>query len=219
MQTSTPGRGGAAQTGISVGLLREQLGAAYEAFDDRDAERHAGLLNRLAGGDILAMAVEPRDDGRWSLAISCADAVGVLSVIAGLCTAYGLDIEAGDVFTVEAAGAAEAVVRVDARTGRLRRVAEASPGPRRRILDVFEVRCEHADAALWRGFEDDLRGLIGQLASGQGEGARDRVIDRVSEVLRATRSEDAPLAAIESPWSGPRERPRRSSAIQRRCGA
>lgn len=195
MQTSTPGTNGAV-TGITAAALREQLGAAYEAYSDLDAERHAALLNRVGATSTLAMAVEPLGNGRWSLAISCADAVGALSVIAGLCAAAGLDIEAGDVFTVETPGTSEAVVHVDARTGRLRRVAQASPGPRRRILDVFEVRCEGADGDLWRRFEADLGALIGQLTSGQGERARDLVIDRVSEVLRATRSEDAPLAAI-----------------------
>lgn len=196
MQTSTQGTDGAA-AGINPGVLREQLGAAYERYSDLEAERHAALLSRLGGGSALAMAVDALADGRWSLAICCADAVGTLSVIAGLCTAYGLDIEAGDVFTVDTPSSSEAVVHVDPRTGRLRRVAEASPGPRRRILDVFEVRCEAADRELWRRFEDDLGGLIMLLASGQGEQARDLVIDRVSEVLRATRSEDAPLAAIE----------------------
>lgn len=195
MQTSTPGTDDAV-TGMTPAALRAQLGAAYEAFSDLEAKGHAALVNRASTASALAMAVDPRGGGRWSLALSSADAVGTLSVIAGLCAAYGIDIEAGDVFTVETPGAPEVVVRVDARTGRPRRVAEGGPGARRRILDVFVVRCEGADGELWQRFEGELGGLIGLLTSGQGERARDLVIDRVSEVLRATRSEDAPLAAI-----------------------
>ncbi|MEZ4554369.1 MAG: ACT domain-containing protein [Dehalococcoidia bacterium] len=184
-----------ASEGLTPGALRAQLGAAYARFDDAAASRHVALLNEVGAGASLAMAADQIDGDRWSLAISCEDAVGALSLIAGLCTACGIDIEAGDVFTVEAPGGTETVVRVDARTGRPRRVATGSAPARRRVLDVFEVRREAADAAFWGRFEADLGDLMKLIISGQGEAARDRVITRVSDVLRAVRSDEAPLAA------------------------
>ncbi|MGE0227667.1 MAG: ACT domain-containing protein [Dehalococcoidia bacterium] len=193
MQTPDTDASRRASEGLTPGALRAQLGEAYARFDDAAAARHVVLLNDVGSGAGLAMAVERIEGDRWSLAISCEDAVGALSLIAGLCTACGIDIEAGDVFTVEAPGGTEAVVRVDARTGRPRRVATGSARARRRVLDVFEVRREAADAAFWSRFEQDLGELMRLIISGQGEAARDRVITGVSDVLRAVRSDEAPL--------------------------
>lgn len=85
----------------------------------------------------MALEARERGSGTWTLTVYTADAIGTLSMIAGLLTAEHLDIEAADLFTV----------RVPAPTGppRARGTPRGSRGGTagatvRRVLDVFEVR-------------------------------------------------------------------------------
>src|SRR5690606_33744695 len=50
---------------------------------------------------------------------------------------------------------------------------------------------------LWQRFERDLAGLVRLVVAGQADAARDQAIDRVSDALRAARSDEGPLFPVD----------------------
>jgi glutamate-ammonia-ligase adenylyltransferase len=167
---------------IVAEALREQLGAAYAQFSAEEQAQHGALLSRVTSPGDVALDVRPRGDGRWTLTVCAADALGTLSIIAGLLTAARLDIEAADVFSVRV----PAPPPPPARRAGSRRQRVAPDVTVSRVLDVFRVRpLAVVTDAVWERLRSDLPALLGQLAAGQGEAARDRVVEGVSDVLRA----------------------------------
>ena len=158
--------------------IAAQLGAAYRALDPAERARHAELLARLAGPADVVLEASPASsaaaDARatWIVTICAADGPGALSLIAGTLTAHGLDVVRGDLFMLRSADAPPAA------TGR-----PAGP-PARLLLDRFELRgTPDAEPAPWLAIEHDLAEVFARLAAGQGDAARDLVIDRVSRSL------------------------------------
>ena len=158
--------------------IAAQLGAAYRALDPAERASHAELLARLAGPADVVLAASPASsaaaDARatWIVTICAADGPGALSLIVGTLTAHGLDVVRGDLFTLRSADAPPAA------TGR-----PAGP-PARLLLDRFELRATpDSEPAPWLAIEHDLAEVFACLAAGQGDAARDLVIDRVSRSL------------------------------------
>ena len=161
--------------------LRRQLGAAHMAFSAEEQARHAALLaSVIAPGDV-ALDARPDGDDRWTLTVCTADATGMLSIIAGLLTAEQLDIETADVFSVRLP-----TPPAPARPRRRRSGRGAANGTVSRVLDIFRLRpLGDVTPATWERLRADLATLVEQLAGGQGDLARDHVVERVSEVLRS----------------------------------
>jgi glutamate-ammonia-ligase adenylyltransferase len=180
---------------IDKGLIAAQLGAAYDRFGEAERSRHVEMLRAIERQDDVAVHAEPRGDG-WNVTICVADGIGVLSTIAGLFTAYRCDIVNADVFTLSLPQAETAPVASRMRGRRRPRPFPASR-PKRVALDVFQVRAlDGADPAFWQRFSGDLARLVSLLARGYQDGARDQVIERVSEAVRGADVEGRQLFPV-----------------------
>ena len=182
----------------NLASIQEQLGAAYERFDPEQRARHAALLQALHQPQDVALDAGKRQDGTWTVTVCSCDYVGILSLIAGLFTAYRMDILNADIFTLHFPKPEVPRRAQRARPGRPRLSSAPPPSPPpNRTLDVFHVRALDAtDADVWRRYRDDLAGLVALLTAGRAEAARDQVIERVSEVARSLRDGAATLFPI-----------------------
>lgn len=175
---------------LTLDVVRAQAGAAYERFSAVDQASHLSLLSQITGAEAVALEAVPRPGGTWALTVCAADHVGALSLIAGAIAASRLDIVSADLFTL----------RVPAATRpRAHPLGRRAPVPTSyttvgRLLDVFEVRPHrHWDPAAWDTLRDEMSALLASLASGHAEEARGRVVDAVSEALRAEATDEARL--------------------------
>ena len=146
----------------TIQALREQLGDRYDRYDESEQARHAALTHAIRRPADVALDAVERGERRWTVAICAADGIGALSIIAGLFTAYRLDILNADVFTVSRPASAPEPrpERLGAarRWGGPRRPPLAEPrAPTRVLLDIFDVRplarsrptCGSASAPTW----------------------------------------------------------------------
>jgi glutamate-ammonia-ligase adenylyltransferase len=154
----------------------------------------------------VALHVEPKGGGRWTVAVCTADALGALSVVAGLFTAYRLDVLRGDILTLHLSPPAEPGHPF--RRGRywLRRASARPLPPIRLLLDVFEVRAlGDAGPDVWQRFRDNLAALTHLLAEGRSEQAHADVVDRVSAVIETLDPSERALrpvaVTVEEPGS------------------
>ncbi|GIW08846.1 MAG: hypothetical protein KatS3mg060_3651 [Dehalococcoidia bacterium] len=164
---------------LTIDSLGTQLGDDYRALPLAERERHLSLLSEVSRPDAVALDVASLGAGRWRVTVCMADALGALSLLAGLFTAARLDIVSADIFTVR--------TPVPRPTGRprFRRPSSDWPEPSRKLLDIFDVRTVAPEpAGLWEGFAADLRRLVAARLAGEWERARTEIIDRVSAVFR-----------------------------------
>ncbi len=119
----------------------------------------ARLPKKVGRPQDLVVEWQPKADDRWQLAVSTTDKDGLLTVMAGLLTAYGFDILAGDLLTLE-----------------------KQPGHlQRKILDRFEVVLPAgADSDLFSRFAEALRSCNGRLSEKGIEGVRDAIIEKAA---------------------------------------
>ncbi len=150
---------------LDAGRIAAQLGAPYLALDAAERARHADLLARLSGPADVVFDVRRASSAAadaWIVTICAADSPGALSLIAGTLTAHGLAVATGDLFTLRSTGSS----------------------PERLLLDRFELRAiPGAEQAPWQAVERDLAEVFARLAAGDGDAARDLVIDRVSRAV------------------------------------
>ncbi|MCS6800499.1 MAG: hypothetical protein RMM58_07320 [Chloroflexota bacterium] len=159
--------------------LAAQLGEEYCTLPEADRRRHLELLREVRRPDAVALDVTPLGENRWRVTVCMADALGALSVLAGLFTALRLDIVRADIYTVRVP------VRQTGKRPLFRRGTSELPEPSRRLLDIFEVRDLAARSnALWEEFAAELRRLVAARVAGAWENARADLIDRVSAVFR-----------------------------------
>jgi glutamate-ammonia-ligase adenylyltransferase len=164
---------------LTVADLDAQLGEEYRALPAAERERHLALLAEVTRPDAVALDVVPLGDGRWRATVCMADALGALSLLAGLFTALRLDIVRADIFTFRARS------HPPAGRHRWRRSGGERPEPSRKLLDIFEVHDLTAgSAAVWERFAADLRRLVAARAAGDWDSVRAEIIDRVSAVFR-----------------------------------
>ena len=171
---------------VSAEAIKAQLGAAYDRFDGADQALHVELLRSISRPEDVALHVAPARDEHRTVTVCASDAVGALSIISGLFTAYRLDIRRVDVFTLHFPRHRKRRGPRQGQRARTRPYRAVDQAPTRRILDVFEVRGADSgvDVDLWREFRSDLAGLIALSAAGEQERAQEQVIDRVSEAVR-----------------------------------
>jgi glutamate-ammonia-ligase adenylyltransferase len=139
------------------------------------------------------------------------DYLGELSLICGLMFVYGLDIQAGEIFTYETvethpaeAETAGRNLSLRPRTGKPGKAGAAENAPanpeRRKIVDVFTVQSLGAEALedeFWEKYADDLQTLLKMMHIGQRREARSQLAKRVGEVFAGIVSPNTPLYPIE----------------------
>ena len=198
-----------------------RLAASYvEAFTDTEIEQHAELAGRLSQSNLVEVEAAPSGDGTWQVTIVAYDYLGELSVICGLLAVYGLNIQAGRVFTYEPAeagqdGPAASPHPQAAGTGRLHPIGAqpwrsrrsrlrppAAPGAaagdagRRKIVDVFTVipSAGPATPGLWARYAGDLAALLQLLQRGRREEAQVLLAKRFALALPREREASGPAA-------------------------
>ncbi len=166
---------------LSVDLIKTQFGETYEQFSRADQENHLELLSSITRPADVAIRIEERSHGNWTVTICTSDHLGILAVIAGIFTSCNMDIVRADLFTLEVPRSPQPHRRPGHRP---RPLAQNVSAPRRRILDIFEVDVPMEETPnLWERFRADLEELVGLLVIGKADEVRDRVIDRVSAIL------------------------------------
>jgi glutamate-ammonia-ligase adenylyltransferase len=186
----------------TIQALRDQLGDRYDRYDDAEQARHGALARSIRRPADVALEAVERGERRWTVTVSAADGIGALSIIAGLFTAYRLDILTADVFTVKLPTIApeRRPERVGAarRWGGPRRPPPVEPrAPARVLLDIFDVRAlGEVGPDLWERFRADLASLVALIVAGPPERARDELIDRVSAAFQALGEPGTPLLPI-----------------------
>lgn len=133
--------------------------AADSLNSEQLVDRFDALLEQVSSPRDVALLWEPIASSRWQLVVSTTDKDGLLTVLAGLLTAHGVDISSGELLTLPA----EAGSR------------------QRKILDLFQVVLEESEAReTMQGFDEDFRSCNEQLADEGIEAVRDRIIERAA---------------------------------------
>ena len=179
--------------------IRAQLGEVYDRFGPEDRASHAGLLRSIRSTSDVALDVKNIEERRFVATVCTWDRIGALSVIAGVFQAHGLDIVTADVWTLETLGSPARRPRMPRSRGRSKRRPRrlAASLPTRRLLDVFEVTTrDNAGLVAWDRVRGDISTLIGHLARGEDDIAREKVLDLVSAAAPPSPSSDAPLLPV-----------------------
>jgi glutamate-ammonia-ligase adenylyltransferase len=157
------------------------IGDAYRGFSAAEQALHLDLLARVTAAEPLAFDVRARTDGSSVITVCAPDRVGALSLIAGALTAARLNIESADLFTLRVP-VPPGAPRRGARGGATTAAEQPTVG---RLLDVFTVRPgSPGDERRWTALREEIAELLRLLASGEGEEARTRIVDAVSEAMR-----------------------------------
>jgi glutamate-ammonia-ligase adenylyltransferase len=165
------------------------------AFSAEEISRHVTLAEGLNDQQLVHVVAEPLEGERWKITVVAYDYLGELSLICGLMFVYGLDIQAGEIFTYET------VEKPTAESDSNLRFSASSATERRKIVDVFtvqSVRPQTPDTAFWDNYAADLHDLLKMMHVGQRREARSKLAMRVGEVFAGLESPDtAPLYPIE----------------------
>jgi glutamate-ammonia-ligase adenylyltransferase len=181
------------------------------AFSAEEISRHVSLAESLNEQQLVQVVADPLEGGRWKVTVVAYDYLGELSLICGLMFVYGLDIQAGEIFTYETveklpdeSDSAEKSSSSRTRPGKLGKAgaSELSQSTeRRKIVDVFivqSVRPQTPDATFWTNYANELHELLKMMHIGQRREARSKLAMRVGEVFAGLESPDtAPLYPIE----------------------
>jgi glutamate-ammonia-ligase adenylyltransferase len=181
------------------------------AFSAAEISRHATLAENLSEQQLVYVDADPLESGRWKVTVVAYDYLGELSLICGLMFVYGLDIQAGEIFTYETAEKtpAESDLTPTSYSSRQRQgkrgktgTSESPPSApeRRKIVDVFtvqSVRPETPEGDFWGNYANDLHELLRMMHTGQRREARSKLATRVGEVFAGMESSETPLYPIE----------------------
>ena len=143
---------------------------------------HLRMARDLSAEHPAAVKFARRPGGSIEITIVAYDAFGEFSLICGLLTAFGLDIQSGDVSTFSARAAEPSALP---RAFRPRGAPLPRPA-REKILDVFTVKPREGDsfdADRQSVFERELTRIVLLLADGRIEKARDHLNPMLAEVL------------------------------------
>ncbi|TAJ07796.1 MAG: hypothetical protein EPO61_11750 [Nitrospirae bacterium] len=145
--------------------------------------RHVRLAARLTPEHPCEIAITEHQDRRFELTLVAYDYFSEFATICGLLSAFGLNIEEGQIYTfTEAAPAARA-----ASPGGFRARPKTKPGlSRKKIVDVFRVQPVPGASfgpEAQRRLASELGSVIGLLDAGQFEEARHTVNRHLVEQL------------------------------------
>lgn len=171
-----------------------RLDAEYaNIFSSEEIQKHALMAESLDNENLVRLEARPLDDQRWQVTIVAYDYLGELSLICGLFFVYGLDIQAGEIFTYE-------VLERAATRSSSRPLTDATPpSASRKIVDVFTVQPigPKPEAETWLRYTDDLSALLGLMHSGKRREARSELAKRVGATFQKILATAEPLYPIE----------------------
>ncbi len=139
-------------------------------------EHFNDLLQQVSDSQDLALRWQQVADDQWQMIVATTDKDGLLTVIAGLLTAYGVNICSGNLLTLP-----------------------AQPGSRqRKILDLFQVVLEKDQAQnVMQGYAEELRNCNKQLAEGGIEAVRDLIVERTARRFATRPAAQEQLLPVE----------------------
>ncbi len=186
--------------------LVARLGPDYLArYSKEEVALHLRLAHEVSSARPVRVHVAPAAGGRFDVTFVGLDFFSEFALLCGTLAARGLDIEAGHVSTSASAGEPASPPR---------------PGPPRRppawardtaariIVDVFRVSARGAAcgaAELERTLESDREELVGLMAEGRGEEARQRLDRRLAERFSQAPPPSGALAPLEIRFDNERE--------------
>ncbi len=167
--------------------LAAQLGEPYASLEATERAAHPDLIARIRQPGDIAGDSRPLAGGAHVITVAAGDIPGALALISGSMTAHGLDIQAGDLFTVRRS-AGQPVPRRSRRFGPSAAAPPRRPGPSRSpapsalLLDRFVVTGAPSPDP-WEEIRPDLEEAFTLLAGGETEAARAVIIDGISRRL------------------------------------
>lgn len=182
-------------TGAAELHLRRLPSRYQECFAPADVAVHIRLLSDLGPANPVRLLTRAMADGRTECTVLAFDHPALFSLICGILSSQGLDVDSGDVFTSTGAPAAtEGEARRPARRRPLGRRAREPRGvlARRFIIDRFVgvVRAGIGPSRWNEAVEGPLRAVLLLLEEGDEESAR-RARARVNDMVAAA------LASLE----------------------
>ncbi len=158
----------------------------FQRFEPSTIAEHIRLTAQLTSEHLCEIAFAEQPDKRFAITIVAYDYFSEFAMICGLLSAFGLNIEEGDIYTF-----AEKAVPLSARTnwagyGPRVRAKESAELSKKKIVDVFRVLpVSGVELGVTQQYQlaDTLRSVITLLDSGQFEEARFAVNRRLVEQL------------------------------------
>jgi [glutamine synthetase] adenylyltransferase / [glutamine synthetase]-adenylyl-L-tyrosine phosphorylase len=177
--------------------IRAQLGDGYDHFTSAESSRHVQMLQSIQTAGDLALHTEARGDNRWVVTICTSDSVGTLSIISGLLAAYQMDILDAHIYTLDFYRPQELRHPHRRTRGLHRKKASSQLPPRRKTLDVLEVRhMGPGQPQPWEQFQMELSRLMGMLAEEEQQRALDQVIERFASAIGSSGPDGSQLLPI-----------------------
>ncbi len=172
-----------------------------QTFSREEIAGHAALLARVKSDNLVEISAYALDEHRWRLTVAAFDFPGELSLICGLLFVFGLDIENGEIFTYEPGqeNKPQQKRRPVSRNRRFRPQNIAVKNGRRKIIDVFTVRCLVAPlkAAVWPQYHQELNALLTELQAGMQGKSQGELAKKVALALKKIEMPTATLLPIE----------------------
>ncbi|MCA9733922.1 MAG: glutamine synthetase adenylyltransferase [Deferribacteres bacterium] len=180
----------------------KRLSDAYKkTFSSEEITEHARLLEKVHHDNPCEISAERLDQKRWRITVAGYDFPGELSLICGLLFVYGLDIEDGAIFTYEPVQENDTnnSTRKAWRRRRFHPHKTTSTSSRRKILDVFTVRCINGDVseATWPNYHRDLNNFLRELQRGMQSRMQGELAKQVARVLKNITSTSTTLLPVE----------------------
>ncbi|PKN93800.1 MAG: glutamine synthetase adenylyltransferase [Chloroflexi bacterium HGW-Chloroflexi-6] len=170
-----------------------RLDAEYASiFSPEEIHKHALMAESLGDDNLVRLEARPLDDQRWEVTIVAYDYLGELSLICGLFFVYGLDIQAGEIFTYE-------LLERATRDLPGRSSDSNPPAATRKIVDVFTVQPvgPKPEIETWQRYTDDLSALLRLMHTGKRREARSELAKRVGATFQKILVTADPLYPIE----------------------
>jgi glutamate-ammonia-ligase adenylyltransferase len=169
----------------------------FAIFSPEEICTHLKMSHELSLEHPVRCKITQRGESEFDIIIVGFDYHSEFSIFCGLLSVFGLDIQAGNIYSFarEASGNNELQFRASRRTPKIRAKRPSS----RRIFDVFSVRLkpgEVFDKARQEEFEGELQTLVLLLVGGSPEQVRDRLNRNLTERLEKM---DEPLSGLLSP--------------------
>jgi [glutamine synthetase] adenylyltransferase / [glutamine synthetase]-adenylyl-L-tyrosine phosphorylase len=167
----------------------------FSTFAPEEVCTHLRMAEALAPDHPLECKVQPRGENEFDIIIVGIDYLAEFSIFCGLLSAFGLDIRAGHIYSFAKERPGEKMSRSRWRSTRQTTVRSRVG----KIVDVFNVQRtagEVFDQKRQDDFERELRTLIGLLARGSSDEARERLNRFLTERLEKM---NEPLSGLSSP--------------------
>src|SRR5262245_22011203 len=158
-------------------------GDYFDQFAPAQTRQHMMMASGLSAEQPAQVELRHRDDGKFDLTIVALDYFSELSIICGLISAFGFDIDSGQIYTFSSAAANPAPETGSRRPRRPRHAEEPRPV---KIVDVFTVSArDEFRPEKQEELRVELNALILLLRERLFSEARDRLNRRLVESLDA----------------------------------